>query len=308
MKAEYFRLNRKGQYQATVYREQLRQAFTSWDNVQALIDGIVNSLYSGDYIDEYILMKSALTEAVKNQRMITASVTAITDEATAKAFIKAVKQASSAFTYPSTAWNAYVKAGGTGNAVTTWCPKENQVLLIRSSLLAAIDVDVLAAAFNMDKVTFMGRVVEVDSFGDMTKIEAILMDEAAIQVWDDLTNMTDFFNPKGLYTTFFWHHWQTYAVSVLANAVAFVSDATAPNAPVVTAPTEGATTIAGTGEATATVVVTSAGVTKTAKVAANGSWSISGWTAVVEGATITARQIDLAGNISAAGTAVVLGE
>lgn len=309
VKAEYFRLNRKGQYAASIYREQLRQAFTSWDNLMGLIDSISNSLYSGDYIDEFVLMKSAMTEAIKNQKMITASVTAVTDAASATAFVKAVKDASSAFTYPSSSWNAYAKAGGTGNAVVTWSPKDRQVLVIKSNLINAIDVDVLSAAFNMSKVEFMGRVVEVDSFGDMASVEAILMDEATLQVWDDLTNMEEFRNPKGMYTTYFWHHWQTYAISVLSNAVAFVSDATAPAKPVITAVNAAATVIAGTGEVAATVVITNSttGVTKTAVVAANNAWTTSGWAALVQGQKLNARQIDRAGNVSPAADEVTVG-
>lgn len=308
-KAEYFRHNRKGLYKVTIYREQLRQAFTSYDALQSLIDSISNSLYSGDALDEYVLMKSALTEAVKNQRMITGSVTAISDEATAKAFIVAVKDACSAFQYPSSGFNAYALAGGTGNPVITWTPRDRQILFIKSTLLNFIDVNVLAAAFNMDRATFMGRVIEVDTFGDMTGVEAILADEAILGVWDDLFTSEEFRNPQGLYTSYFLHHWQTIGVSVLSNAIAFVSDAAAPSAPVITAVNAGATTIAGTGEALATVVVTNSTteVTKTAKVAANGAWSIGSWAALVQGQKLNAVQIDGAGNVSASANEVTVG-
>lgn len=305
VKTEYFRLNRQGQYTATVYRHQLRHAFTSWDNFNALIDAIVNSLYSGDYIDEFILMKNALADAVLNQKMITASITAVTTEATAKALITAIKTASSGFTYPSTAFNAYAKAGGTGNPVTTWAPKDQQILMIRSDILNYIDVNVLAAAFNMDKVEFMGRVVEVDNFGEMSNINAILMDEATLQVYDDMSELTEFMNPKGLYTNFFWNHWQTYAVSLMSNAVAFVDDAVLPIAPVITQPAAAATAISGTGEVGATVFITVAGQTKFKVVAANGTWSATGFNALVQGAAIVAYQVDDGGNKSPNGNQTV---
>jgi len=298
VKTEYFRLNRQGQYTATVYRNQLRHAFTSWENFNALIDAIVNSLYSGDYIDEFILMKNTLADAVLNQKMITASITAVTTEATAKAFITAVKQASSGMTYPGTAFNAYAKAGGAGNPVTTWTPKDQQILICRSDLLNYIDVNVLAAAFNMGKAEFMGRVIEVDNFGSMSNINAILMDEATLQVYDDMSELTEFMNPKGLYTNFFWNHWQTYAVSLMANAIAFVDDAVAPAAPAITQPAAGATQIAGTGEAGATVFCSVAGETKFATVAAGGAWTCTGFIALVQGDAIVAYQVDDAGNKS----------
>lgn len=305
VKVEYFRLNRQGQYTATIYRNQLRHAFTSWENLNSLIDGIVNSLYSGDYIDEFILMKNALADAVLNQKMITASMSAIADAATATAFITAVKQASSGMTYPGTAFNAYAKAGGAGNPVTTWTPKDQQILIVRSDILNYIDVNVLAAAFNMGKQEFMTRVVEVDNFGSMSKINAILLDEAALQVYDDMSEMTEFYNPKGLYTNFYWNHWQTYAVSLMANAIAFVDDAVAPNAPVITQPAAGATQIAGTGEAGATVFCSVAGETKFATVAVGGAWTCTGFTALVQGDNIVAYQVDDGGNKSTNDTEVV---
>ena len=298
VKKEVFRLNRQGQYTVTIYRDQLRHAFTSWENMNELIDGIVNSLYSGDYIDEFILMKNTLADAVLNQKMITASITAVSSAATATAFLTELKVASSGMTYPGTAFNAYAKAGGTGNPVTTWTKKENQILIIRSDLLTYIDTNVLASVFNMDKAKFQGRVIEVDNFGAMSNINAILMDEAALQVYDDVSDMTEFTNPKGRYTNFFWNHWQTYAVSLMSNAIAFVDDAVAPVAPVITQPGATDTTISGTGEVGATVFVTVAGETRFAVVDAAGAWTVGAFTPLVLADAIVAYQVDDAGNKS----------
>ena len=302
VKVEYFRLNRQGQYIATIYRNQLRQAFTSWENLGKMIDSITNSLYSGDFIDEFILMKNTISNAVLEQKMITASITAVTDEATAKTMVIAIKNVSSGMTYPGTAYNAYIKAGGTGNAVTTWTPKENQILMIRSDILNYIDVHVLAAAFNMEYAQFMGRIVEVDNFGSMTSINAVLMDEGCLQVWDDMSEMTEFWNAKGLYTNYFWNHWQTYAFSLLANAVAFVTDANAPAAPVITAPGAGDTEVAGTGEIGAEVYITVNGETLHGTVDASADFAIDGFTAMAEGDKVNGYQVDRAGNKSAAAT------
>lgn len=305
VKAEYFRMNRASQYKATIWDDDLRLAFTSWENLGNLIEEIVNSLYTGDYIDEFILMKNTLADGVRNQKMITAGITAITSAATANLFIADVKNMSSAMTYPSTGLNAYAKAGGTGNAVTTFTPKDKQLLIIRSDVLNYIDVNVLAAAYNIGKSEFMGRVLEVDNFGSMSNITAILADEGLMQVWEDMSRMTQFVNAQGLYTNYFWTHKQTYALSLLANAVAFVDDSSVPIAPVVTAPAAAATVIAGTGEAGSYVFATSAGVTKNMKVAANGTWSLSGYPAMVQNANVSAFQIDLAGNKSPVHTVAV---
>lgn len=306
IKTEYFRLNRQGLYDVTIEDNKLRHAMTSWENLEKFINDIVNSLYSGDYIDEFILMKNTMADAIMNQKMLTAGITAITTEATGKSFLTAVKNASSGMTYPGTAFNAYAKAGGAGAAVTTWTPKTNQLLVVRSDILNFLDVNVLASAFNMSKVDFLSRTVEVDNFGQMSGVNAILMDDAALQVWDDMNELRNWVNPKGLYTNYYWHHWQTYALSVLCNAVAFVDDVTSPDAPVLVAPGATDTAVTGTGEVDAIVFVTIGAETLTGVVGAAGNFEVDGFTPMTEGATVAAYQVDPSGNKSVAATPVLV--
>ena len=131
------------------------------------------------------------------------------------------------------------------------------------------------------------------------------MDEAALQVYEDVNDMTEFWNPKGRYTNYYWSHFQTYAISLMANAIAFVDDAVAPVVPVITQPAAAATQIAGTGEAGATVFCTCAGETRFSVVAAGGAWTCTGFTPLVQGAAITAFQVDDAGNVSPVDNEVV---
>lgn len=222
VKAEYFRLNRKDQYAVTIYKNQLRQAFTSWEDMGKLVDEITNTLYSGDFIDEFVLMKNTIASGINDDKLLTVGLSAnVTDAASANALITAIKTAASAFTYPSTQYNAFKKMNPAATPLTTWSPKDRQILLIRSDILNLIDVYSLAAAYNMDKVTFLGRVFEVDNFGSSRAL-AVLADESILQVWDDTTEMSEFYNPKSLCWTYFWNHWQTYGLSVLSNAVAFM--------------------------------------------------------------------------------------
>jgi hypothetical protein len=87
-----------------------------------------------------------------------------------------------------------------------------------------IDVDVLAAAFNMDKVTFLAKTLKVDSFGSATDCLAVLCDRSWVQVYDNLFETSEFYNSQGLYWNYWLNHWQTYSFSLFANAVAFVCD------------------------------------------------------------------------------------
>src|SRR5580765_6237431 len=94
--------------------------------------------------------------------------------------------------------------------------------------------------------------------------------------------------------------------SLASNSVTVTIDATAPVAPVITAPADGSSTndttptITGTGEPGATVTVNAGGAPiGTATVDAGGAWSLTPTTPFAPGAvTLTATQADAAGNVS----------
>lgn len=224
-KAIYHRLSRKDMYKITVSKPQLQLAFTSYAKLEELLNSITTSLYSGDNFDEFVLMKNLFSSAITDEKMKSFDIATPVDNATGLAFVKAVKTLSGYMTFPSIEYNSYLDNAPTGDtkAVTTWTPKENQILLLRTDVLSSIDVDVLAMAFNMSKVEFMGRVLEVDNFGSATRCLGVLCDESFPQVYDNFMEMGEFYNPEGLYWNFMLHHWQTYSVSLFANAVALMS-------------------------------------------------------------------------------------
>lgn len=224
-KVLYQRMNRQGQYPVTISKQQLQTAFTSYAELEKLLNGIVTAMYSGDNYDEFILMKNIVADAITNEKVVTVSVDHITNEATAKGLIKAIKKTSKAFTFPSSSFNTYFANkpdSDTGDPVITWTPPEDQVLLIRADIMTDISIDVLAAAFNLDKVAFKSMVLEVDSFGSATNCYAMLIDRSWMQVYDNLFETTEFYNAQGLYWNYWLNHWQTYGYSLFANAVAFV--------------------------------------------------------------------------------------
>lgn len=233
VKSVYYRVNRRDKYPVTVSYEMLKTAFTSYENLEKLLNGIVNSLYSGDNYDEYLMMKNLVVSAVYNGVVKCEKVEAPTDEATGKAFVKKLRTLSGLFKFPSAKFNkykTYAEEKGLSNPtnVVTWCPIDSQILLIKSEILSSIDVDVLASAFNMSRADFIGRVVEVDSFDASDKIQAIICDEAFFQVWDNLTTLRTFENADNLTRKYILHRWETLAVSPFANAVCLLSDLDAP--------------------------------------------------------------------------------
>lgn len=226
VKALYHRINRKGQYPVTITKQQLQTAFTSYAELEKMLGSIVTSMYSGDTYDEFILMKNLFSDAIINNKVVKINVPDVKDEASGKTFIKEIKKASKAFTFPSSVFNKYYDNrpdSDKGEPVTTWTPLEDQVLVVRADIMTDIDVDVLARAFNMDKVQFLAQVLEVDSFGSSTDCFAMLIDKAWVQVYDNLFETSEFYNSQGLYWNYWLNHWQTYSYSLFANAVAFIN-------------------------------------------------------------------------------------
>lgn len=218
----YYRRNRKDLYTKTISRENLQGAFVSWEKFESYISAITTSLYSGNYIDEFELTKSLVDGAYDNNKVIVETVSAVTDETTAKAFIKKCRSLFNKMKLPSTQYNAYSKFSGAKGTIKTWTEEDRFVLIVTSDVMAEVDVDVLARAFNIENTKFLGRVIEVDSF-ENEEIQAILCDESWFQIYENLMRFDEFYNARTMTWNEYLHVWQTYAICPFANAVVFAT-------------------------------------------------------------------------------------
>lgn len=222
VKAIYHQMNRKGKYKKTISTELLAKAFRSYGDFDKFYTGIINALYNGDNFDEFTLFKNLLKESIDKKY---AKVVEIADPTTsaenAKEFIKQIKTVSSGMVFPSTLYNGYLDAQDTDDEpVRTFTEIKDQYIVIDNATNVAIDVDVLANAFNLSKQEFLARKIVVDAFPD-ANIRAMVIDKDFTQIYDDLYQLRRFENAEGLYENYILHHWQTISASPLVNAVAF---------------------------------------------------------------------------------------
>ena len=223
VKAVYHRMNRKDKYKVTVNPEELFKAFASYDKLESFIASIINSLYNSSELDEFILMKELIKQALDQNAMKVVEVPdPCTSEQNAKAFIKAVKTVSGDMQFPNSNNNSWLTAQSTDtNPLITFSKKNEQVLILSNPTDVAVNVDVLASVFNMSVAEFNDtRKIIIDAFPD-PEIRAALVDEQFFQVYDDLVMFKDFENGEGLYKNYYLHIWQTLAYSPLVNAVVF---------------------------------------------------------------------------------------
>ncbi|MBP5362735.1 MAG: hypothetical protein J6Y71_06935 [Ruminococcus sp.] len=231
VKVAYHRMNRQDRYDCTIQFAVLRAGFMTWGGFDRLTDEIVQSLYNGNYIDEFAHTKKLIAAGVADGSMCTVPVAKPESEATAKAFVKAARTAFTNFQFPSTQYNSWARSGGAGAQYTAWSDKDRIMLFIRSDISTEVDVEVLARAFNLEATDLMGRVVIVPDFGDLEGAEnifTVMCDFDYPVIIDKLFTVEDFRNGSNLSTNYYLHVWQTYSTSPLNNAVAFVANSVPP--------------------------------------------------------------------------------
>lgn len=232
---EYLNVNMDRQYPVTLTRAKIKTAFTSWGDLEAFIEGIINSLYNGAEIDAYNYTKGLITSAYYGGRIVQEVVTAPTTEATDKAFVKTLRKLYRKFQLPSSDYNAWKLVNGDeAKAITTWTDAGDIGVMITADIEAEIDVEVLASAFNMSKTDFMGRVVVVDNFdlynddGTVNKsgeaIQAVIFDRNFFKIKTQDNEMDEFYNPNNRTWQYYLNVNKMYNTSLFANAVALVTE------------------------------------------------------------------------------------
>lgn len=223
VKAAYYRRNRRDKYKVTIKNEQLTAAFKSWGNLEALIAGIVNTLYNGNTIGEFNLTKAILGNAVAEAKVQQIVSPLPNTEAAATAFLTSLRGVSSGMTFPSTKYNNYALMGGTGNPVTSWSTVDDQIIIVRSDVAASVDVQKLAAVFNLAYANYSAQQIVVDEFNGAPNMYAFVGSRRIFQIYETLRKMTEFYNGEVMAWSYWWHCWDTYALSPFENGVAYVT-------------------------------------------------------------------------------------
>lgn len=228
-KVQYMTINSDLQYPVTVTRHDLKKAFTSWADLDRFIDQLSNSLYNGAYINEFRFTKNLVGSAYSYGGVQVQTVSAISNEATAKKFVKKCRELFLGFQVPSTSYNAWAMAGGYGDPITTWSNPEDIVILLRNDVRVNIDVDVLASAFNIDKATLMGNILAVDNFDviddngvkrfDGSAILALVADKAWFKIKQQDMYLDEFYNPNNRTWQYYLNDTKMFQYSLFANAV-----------------------------------------------------------------------------------------
>ena len=269
VRAAFHVMNYQKFYKVTIERQRLAKAFLSANGMNDLITYIMTSIYTSAAYDEFLTMKYMLGRNILNGRLYPVEIAQVV-KANMSDIVATVKGISNLLEFPERKYNPA--------HVFQHTDKTNQYLIINAKFDAAMDVNVLASAFNMDKASFMGQRVLIDSFGKLdndrlaelfrddpnyvaiTAEEAqaldslplCLVDENFWMIYDNLNEFREVENGQGLYWNYFYHQWKTFSTSPYSNAILFVPTTPAISSVVVTPAS--ATVSAGSNLALTTVV------------------------------------------------------
>ena len=307
--SQYLSINSDLQWKVTITREKIRNAFTSWDNLDGFVAGMVNSLYNGCYIHNYEATKGLVLAAYKGNNIQYETVSAVSDEATAKALVEKIRATFSKMQIPSTKFNAWNKVKGGELTLKTWSDPSDIVVLISADVDAKVSVQSLAYAFNMSEADFIARKIVIDDFSQYNEDGTVAVDGSAIQcvvcdkAWFKIKTqdfaMDEFYNCNNRTWQYMLNQVRMENFSLFANAVAFVTSAPSIDATNLEA---GASSVSLKAGETKKVLLTITPANATSSVTASSSAStyatasISGRYVVIEGKSAGSATITVTAN------------
>lgn len=210
--------NRRDRYDITINRDELRSAFTEEGGLNRLVAAILDVPMNSDEYDEYRIMLQLIAEYENSWGFYKEQVSAITDEATAKAFLKKLRTFAGKLQFPNTIYN-----NGAVPDVPIFVKPSELVLFITPEIQASIDVDALAVLFHLEKAEVQQRTIIVDEF-PIPNVQALLTTQDFFMCRDTEYTTTSAWNPKTLGNNYFLHHWGIYSVSPFVPAILFTTE------------------------------------------------------------------------------------
>lgn len=235
VKVQYLLKNMDLQYPVTIIRTKLKEAFVSWDALDRFINGLTQSLYNGAYINHYRYTKALVSSAYKGHKAVVETISAVSDADTAKAFTEKARELFLNFQAPTTAYNAWSLNGGNGDPITTWTDPEDIVFIVKNSVRAKLDVQLLANSFQIEYAKLLGNILTVDNFDvyaddgtkiyDGSNIVGIMADRSWFKIKQVDMFMEEQRNANNRSIQYYLNDIMMYEFSYFANAVIFATAA-----------------------------------------------------------------------------------
>lgn len=209
-------LNHQVNYPITVSREMLRQAFTDEYGLNTLVSQIMQQPMNADEYDIFGEMLELFPRMDHYYGLPRHKLSAApTTKETCDELLQALQQYSYDLTIPSSEF--------TLSEIPVFAKPDELVLFIRSSAMAATNVQSLAAAYNLDKVDIQYRLKVIpDKKWPLNDDDyAILTTSDFFQCYTNEYTTTSQFNPISLATDYWLHDWCIISASPFVPIVVF---------------------------------------------------------------------------------------
>lgn len=229
VKVEYYTENKQMQYQATISDEELKGAFRAENGLSEMTSRILQSPLNSAEYDDFLLVKHALAHVKGAEvKLGKTEYDKLTLQQKAQSIVTAIKSYILKMGFLSNQYN--------GQGVMTYSKPQDLVCFVPTDLLAVMDVQLLAQAFNVSYDQINLHVLPIDYFESCTttdegvtynyaedlETQCIICDKEAIQVWETLNSSETFRNPQALYTNVFFNRWGIIASCNFVNCIRFV--------------------------------------------------------------------------------------
>lgn len=223
----YHTVNRRNRYKLTIREPELRNAFLTPNGLSTFVAQLLGAAQKSDQIDEFVAMANLFKEmdqAAKSSDgtggIYNVNIEDIADSDStpeqAKYALRRMREFGITLQFPSRAFNL----AGMPQAVKP----DDLILFTTPGAQAAIDVEALAGAFNIDKAQFNKQtfVLPAEYYG-IPGFQAALTSKEFFVVADQRIETTSMNNPASLLTNYWLHHWQVISASLYAPLVMFNS-------------------------------------------------------------------------------------
>lgn len=211
--------NRQDKYKITINEAELQNAFLDEYGLSNYVASLMMIPQNSDNYDEYQIMKNLIAEYENRWGFFRYALgSAVTDEATAKTFLTAVRTMTGKLQFPTTLYNAQNITD-----IPVFANPDELVLLLTPEVEGVLDVQALASIFHVEMADINVRRVIMDSM-PIENAVALLTTRDFFMCRDTRYQTATFYDPNTLNTHYFLHHWGIYSVSPVVPAVLFTSD------------------------------------------------------------------------------------
>lgn len=233
VKVEYYSENFTHQYKTTITDQELKGAFRAENGLSSMTGRILQAPLTSIEYDMQEMVLHALPELKGGKATINITAyTAMTEEEKAKILVKTIKSQVIKMGFLNNEHN--------GQGVMTFSKPQDLVVFLDPDMMANIDVELLAQAFNISKAEVPLHVLPVPKFtkrtvtssedggkatvtyAEDTDCLAIICDKDAIQIYETLNSSESFRNPQGIYTNIFFNRWGIMSACNFANVCRIV--------------------------------------------------------------------------------------